>query len=227
MKYYPKSHIKIGQFTKGEEWMYRDGTEYKGPYWVTIDGKVGSGANRTSTSVPLIPYKNVKKTKINYYASNIYDDLPKKTNVKGMKQPVATYPDPDDKDYKKGYFTRYFLRKTNDLSDPIREVTSKEFTRVRKSKVGYYNTGTILDWKISGPKFDVTEDGKIIQSGIVDTNRRTLHNKNMIFPGIIRRLPNLLEHSNYQEIANIDDFAPEQKTTNTPPSQTSPQSSGY
>lgn len=207
--------------------MYKDGSEYTGPYWIAIDGTIGTGGNKDSKSVPLIPYKDSSKTNIDYIANNVYDNLPKKTNVKGVRQPVAKYPQPNDEDYKTGYYTRYFFRKTNDLSDPIREVTKKEYIRVLKTRAGHFNTSMILEWKISGPKYDVIEDGKTVQTGIIDTNRRTLHIKEKTFPGIIARLPNLLEHSNYEEIANIDDFAPEEDTTDNPTPQTSTQTSGY
>lgn len=198
MTYYPKSHIKTGLFTRGKEWMLENGVEYKGSYYSTFDGKTFTRPKPSKNSQRLIPYSELRQDNP---VIMFYDTLPKDTNVRGISFPRPIFPNLDPQDYKNGSITRYFTKKTNDINDPIREIDKKEYDRINENLSAFYYTIN-LQWKISGLKYDAVVNDTM-QSGIVDTNRRTLYRKEQQMPGIIQRLPNLLQFSNYNEIANI------------------------
>ena len=127
MTYYPKSHIKSGLYTRGKEWMLRDGTEYKGSYHKTFDGKVQTESLPSTNSVTLIPYSETAQT---FPQIIDYDLLPKDTNVRGLQFPKPSFPNLDDSDYQAGFIIRYFTQNNNDINDPIRELNKKEYDRV-------------------------------------------------------------------------------------------------
>jgi hypothetical protein len=221
-KYYPKSHLITGLFTSGKEWMDEfTSIEYKGPYYKNIDGSAFTGPKPSNLQAKLVPYidMDAKGAPVGLFSE--YDQLPKSTNVKDMIHPLSTYPFPIDKDYKKGFFIRYFVQKINDPTDPIREVTQKEFGRVTGNLQAFY-FGVELKWKITGPKYD-----KLKQPGIVDTNKRTLFRKEGEMPGIIKRLPNLLEHSQFTEIVNIGDPNPATTPSTQQPTTPGTSTSSY
>jgi hypothetical protein len=56
-------------------------------------------------------------------------------------------PNPTDLDYKRGYITRYFVQRVNDVNSYIYETDSINFLNYSSS---YYFRTTKLDWKISG-----------------------------------------------------------------------------
>ena len=78
-----------------------------------------------------------------------YKNIANINNSDFSEPKISSYlPNPTDNDYKIGYIRRYFVRKLNDLSAPIYEVSSKEYSRVL-SKPNY--TGVSIKWRISGP----------------------------------------------------------------------------
>jgi len=221
-KYYPKTNIITGLYTKGKEWMYEiNQLEYIGAYFKTVDGDVYTGPTPSDNQAELIPYIDNTSAGISPSKISLYDILPKKTDIKDMIHPLSTYPFPIEDDYKKGFFIRYFVQKINDPTDPIREVTQKEFGRVTGNLQAFY-FGVELKWKINGPKYD-----KLKQPGIVDTNKRTLFRKEGEMPGIIKRLPNLLEHSQFTEIVNIGDPNPATTPSTQQPTTPGTSTSSY
>lgn len=117
-----------------------------------------------------------------------------KNLVKKFKtgETIKSYsPSPNDTDYKRGYFYRFFVQKTNDHDAPIYEVNQKSFTRL--SSVPDYITVSIR-WRITGslnPIFD--ELGNTLDFGVKESNRKSIElHKNKI-PGLKYRLGNLLQ----------------------------------
>lgn len=64
----------------------------------------------------------------------------------------AYIPTPSDNDYKKGYITRFFCQKANDLESPIMEIDDKSYNDLVNNP--FYSV-VEMDWKIFGDKADV------------------------------------------------------------------------
>lgn len=79
-------------------------------------------------------------------------------------------PEPTDRDYERGYFERFFVRRRGTAN--IFEVSEGEWRQFSDSQ---YFVQFSLNWMISGPRHDVFNDeGYPIQTGVEDTNRRVI-----------------------------------------------------
>ena len=97
-------------------------------------------------------------------------------------------PSPTERDYERGFFERYFVRRKN--SGRIFEITESEFTSFSRSS-NFVRFS--LKWKISGPRHDVFNDaGYPIETGVEDTNKRILESVNQ--RGIQNKLNDPLEY---------------------------------
>jgi len=105
---------------------------------------------------------------------------------------VSAYiPEPKDTDYTKGYITRYFTQKANDLNSPIYEVSQAEYTRLSSSIV--YVT-TQLRWRITGPKESTYDsNGKLIDKGIMESNRISTKLASVVIKNLNLYLPNTFQ----------------------------------
>jgi len=191
MKYIPgkiKDHVKDIKQTFGKEYMDLLGIEYIG-YYHTLGGGKYTGPVHDKYSIELYDYNPdpnyVKYLSLhNFYLKEDYND------VKGY------YPIIEEKDYERGNFTRYFIRKQNDVSAPIIEINKKQYENLNKSKSGInesYYMGVKVIWKISGPRNDVYKNGKIVIYGVEDTNKRTLMLKEKEMKNIVTALRDLTQ----------------------------------
>lgn len=130
MKYYPKSQIKTGLITKGNEFIIsQTGEQYKGYYWGVSTGEFFSGKDPDDhPSFKLSPILNVNKntlkieqsteidTSNSYYipdaSYNSSKNIP--LNAVASNGPKQTISLPLDEDKKNGYYMRYFLKKNNE-----------------------------------------------------------------------------------------------------------------
>ena len=109
------------------------------------------------------------------------------------------YPNPKLKDYKKQYIIRYFVRQNTIISKsiPIIEVSKAQFNKLQKD---FYEK-IELKWKIGGSKQDVVDKitCRILEKGIINSNKDTLIFKDSKMNGIRERLGNLVEFSQHKE----------------------------
>ncbi len=83
--------------------------------------------------------------------------------------PDAHIPTPVEKDYIKGYVTRYFCQKTNDSNSPIYEIDLNGFRNLQSSVMHYT---THLRWRISGPLTETKIGaGEIVDRGVKESNK--------------------------------------------------------
>lgn len=105
---------------------------------------------------------------------------------------IITYvPNPIDSDYQRGWITRYFVQKTNDINSPIYEIDVSN--TVKYGKNPYLNLVSIK-WRISGPpnsKYD--ESGRLLDKGVIESNISSIQTVIQIIPNLKRYLPNLLQ----------------------------------
>ena len=184
MSYKPKSTYQILE-TSGDEYYTLKGDIYVGPYILTSEGAFqGNNISRIGPILRKITQNESKRNNIyelpstqEYYAVN-----PSVVNfIKQTKFPVATKTKPTPKDYKIGYYTRYFVKKVN-TSNEYYEVDKKTYKKIKSksSKYDYHSfTADSLIWAIIG---DVQKANKSILEQV-----ETRH------PNISQLFPNLLE----------------------------------
>jgi hypothetical protein len=61
-------------------------------------------------------------------------------------------PTPNESDYKRGYITRYFVQKANDLNSLIYEVSKDTYKEITSNPL---LINTSLDWRITGDDTDI------------------------------------------------------------------------
>ena len=106
-------------------------------------------------------------------------------------------------DEDKGFFSRYFAKKLNtgEIIE-INKVTYKDVSKDKSPHHKLYSTVEV-EWKISGPIFNILYKQQIIEHGIVDTNMKTISLLNQTMPGITEYLSDALEYANPREQDNL------------------------
>jgi len=200
--YYTKAQIEEGLVTNGGEWMFTNGTEYIGQYHKYITGEVFSEATFIDgKSKILIPYIDIEKINqqtvfgIDLAKNFEYD------SIKNVDVPKSVTPNPSlqlvsNKDITNGYMTRYFAYKAND--GRILELSKDEY-----DKIGTDNgldeilwKRFTIRWKVIGPERDVLDkNGNIVESSIIDTNRRTVTSQSTQYPTLMNYIVNFREYA--------------------------------
>ena len=159
--------------------LYTDGTEYR----------------LTSTGIPYIGlYHNYKngmfsgvshdKNSVKLFNIEVGPESVtfKRLNTKFKKplQPIKQYkPQPTDSDYAATYIIRYFIKNTHDgIIIEVDVDTYSNYSKIDTLVKNIYRPIEI-EWKISGPEKDVVVDSYIVETGIIDTNNRTLDKLDM------------------------------------------------
>jgi hypothetical protein len=198
IKYFPKNKITTNLYTKGNEFSI-NGKSYIGAYYKTYNGKVFSGKdpiNGSSQELVLIntPPDDAYPTRISnppgiFYNENTSDYInnPNIKNLNTYLVPIQYYPAPTDNDYQKGYIMRYFAKKRNDIGYVI-EIDKETYqSLLKKDSVYDYITFQSIDlfWQITGPLRDDRKNKEYKVSGIIDTNKRLVEEKDKNFRGLI------------------------------------------
>lgn len=208
--YYPESQIRKGRYTRGGEWMLEDGTEYVGAYHSYITGEVFTMPEwNERASMKLIPLRPVGDEHDAYRKALMgYKDpstgevkiIDTEWDVRRYKAPKHKVVTPEQSDYERGYYIRYIVGKRNDASYPLREVAMSDVETYDSAGTGinkFLFKLIEVKWKLTGPEYDVIENGSIRMAGVVDTNRRTVFSKNQELFGVSDFLRNLREHTIY------------------------------
>jgi len=160
--YYPQSKILTNQNTSGQEYVYKNNTGrvYVGYYHILATGKIFTGKNPRDGQIQeliLIPdslfntdLTNLTSAEKESYKSTAYDNIRSRQNIKPpnaeliepkYSEPAVSYPS----------FTRYFLRRTNNVI--FTEVNQIDFNAI-KIRDPEYNFGIYipfeLPWTTSG-----------------------------------------------------------------------------
>ena len=153
-KYTPKSKISIQEAGPGEFIIKKTRKPYVGPYIETSGRKFFAGSNPKKLTLQLIrPIsipnnfgKNRNTVKYNVLNKKTYSLLKKTQNI------VATKNIPTEDDYKAGRYTRYFIKKVNELYGYF-EVNKKTYHSINKKEPKYnhpmYDVGQIV-WSLVG-----------------------------------------------------------------------------
>jgi hypothetical protein len=194
IKYFPKNRITTNLYTKGNEF-YINEKSYIGAYYRTYNGKVFSGKDPINgSSQELIPFKGLdvinEENKGGIFLDSNTSDYINNPNIKNLNSyllPTQYYPIPTTNDYNKGYIMRYFAKKRNDIGYVI-EIDKDTYQSLLKEDSIYdYITFQSIDlfWQITGPLNDDRTNKQYKVSGIIDTNKRLVEQKDKSFRGLI------------------------------------------
>jgi len=187
--YYTSAQITKGLLTDGGQWMFVDGTEYKGQYHTYTTGEVfteSSFVNGVSkTLIPYIDLESVSNLGVDFAKNFEYDNI-KQIDITESSTPNPKSVQPTDKDRINGYMVRLFAQKVND-EDVLIEINQDDIKKADSPEgldTNLYKTFS-LRWKVSGPMNDVLDSqGNIKESGIIDTNIRTIALKSETYPAL-------------------------------------------
>lgn len=198
--YYTKAQINNGLVTEGKEWMFIDGTEYIGQYHTYTTNEVFSEVNFVDgKSRKLIPYVDIKAIGVENtdgmdFAKNFLYDSIKQIDIEKQKKPNLDKEPITDKDIKNGFVQRYFgYRYDNQCLELNKEKYNQIGTKDGLSNVLW--TKVKLKWKIVGPVYDIKDErGNITESGVFDTNKRTVALYSEKYPSLKLKLLDYLEY---------------------------------
>ena len=178
----PSNIVETG-YTQGHQYILPSGENYKGFYHKDNLNRYWTGEKHTNASIRLDNLtNNVNNTTIdlNFIAKNnsvsksyskIFDKIISSPLLKtNFIQPTAD-------DYSKGYFTRYVaqLKSTTRPELNIVELNKESFDKVTQdSSISKSYRFASFGWKIAGPFYDLYKDNIRIESGIINTNLRSL-----------------------------------------------------
>ena len=156
MPFYP-AHKLVIKYTPGNELIYLgNGQSYSGKYIETTDGRYFSGDNKKKLSIELVKSETVDVEGSSFGGSkqvrvfNVLRQGTKKFLEPLIKIPTSK-PRPTEKDYKRGWFYRYFTKRINGAH--YIEITSKIYDSLR-SKEGKYDHNLHdkgkIKWKLKG-----------------------------------------------------------------------------
>ena len=180
MRYTPgkvEDFITNIKYTNGKEYMYLDGVEYIGHYHI-YKNITFTGTTHDKQSVQLMLYTNDKL---------ILEYIQLK-NTKQFEPPITFHITPTIKDYKTGNIKRYFISKRNEDSI-VYEVNEEKYNTLtvkNKGLNGDIYKGVILNWKLTGPVYDVYTNDILTQHGIYNTNEREAITKSKTLPGLLK-----------------------------------------
>lgn len=181
--YYTKGQITNGLDTFGKEYMFTDNTEYIGQYHTYTTNEIFSEASFVQgKSRKLIPYRNPNEViegdvEVGVNPQNSFDyDAIKSIDIPKSKLLNASADAVTDKDIQRGYTTRNFVYKVNDGN--LIELNEDDYNKVgtEEGMAAELWKKFIIRWKVSGPDYDIVDSqGNIKESGIIDTNKRTVY----------------------------------------------------
>lgn len=194
MTYTPKSKYQLLQASGHEYFIPQTKTPYKGPYILTSEGAfIGKDLNQKG-KIKLIPQSLKGKRQDNIFftnKTNAYYKLKPKTSkfVQKTLPIISTKTKPTEKDYEKGYYTRYFCKRNN---------AENVYFEINKS--------TFKDLKSKNNKYDhtlYTPDSLIwaIDGDIIKANNTSLKLKEKTFPNITSLFIKLNE---YQKVRTAE-----------------------
>ena len=207
LKYYPSAGIEQNKYTRGGQYVLPDGTPYSGRYYLTFDGKAYTGINpvlgtnlvltrvdeprptESSILVPGNPFLNgqVESVVAPYARARAQSGFGENSTRLTELRPY--FPTPDDSDYARGYFTRYFAKT---VSGPgyVFEISKADWTKIQNGDIEAenilgYETISML-WQLTGPLKDTRVSQYQIKGGVFDTNKRVTETKNKVFNGLLQ-----------------------------------------
>jgi hypothetical protein len=204
--YYPSSQITTDLYTVGKEFMTTDNVEYIGFYHKYMDGSVMSGAvyDKLESKTLNKFIDTIKQPEFIIYKQSLNNGSQSKSTRSYNTQPKFAYSTPIESNFINGTFKRYFIKRRNytSLAD-IFEIDEEQFKLWSKVKAGIDETlynAIAIDWKLTGPLYDITNNGTIVTYGVSDTNERTIRSNSVKFIGLDKYVTDFKEFTVYSPL---------------------------
>lgn len=209
--YYTPSETKEGLYTNGLQWMVLDNWEnYIGFYhlYESTNEVFSEQSWHPTKSKKLVPYR---RKSASYFK---YIDLVNYVKINGEKKelsgpvkyntfsaPIATVRQLTDSEKERGIMSRHFLFKRNELASrlpiEIDKVQADTYPLANYGINQYLYELVDIPWKVTGPEFDVIQNGILKVPGVVNTNQRIVDRFSKKFPILRKVLTNFREFSIY------------------------------
>jgi hypothetical protein len=119
----------------------------------------------------------------------MYKDVAKNIDKFTIKIPKTIVPKPTASDYENGFIERYFIQVSFDSNGFIYEVDESTFDKYLENP---FWIGEKLFWRIAGPLDTVYDtDGKILDKGVIASNKASLSITSLKIQNISLYLPNI------------------------------------
>lgn len=194
--YIPDSSIIETGYTQGDRLLLPNDILYKGFYHKDNKGRYWSGEKHDVNSLLLRPKfidtpitidNLLKNNQISYGFTKHYSIATAPSLYKG------DFVRPTEEEYNTGYFTRYIAQLKSSQSPYIVEISKNNYAKLTQTRdKSYYNTVEML-WKLIGPLDDIFEDNIRVESGVRDTNLRSLQEAEKKIPGVSKIFPDPLQ----------------------------------
>ena len=155
MAYFPKQSINYRNSSEGEFVFRTNNNPYEGSLMETSTGRFYAGNDPMNLSKELIKKKELNPVQFGYNSNvKLFNSLKSNTfnKQKKFKTPTSSRIGPSEKDYKRGYYTRYYMFRTNN-EEQIYEISKKTFQDTIDKKVKFdknlYKVGSII-WALKG-----------------------------------------------------------------------------
>ena len=208
----PSNIIETG-YTNGTQFVIESNqTIYSGYYHKDKFGNYWTGETHTEDSEQLsnlLPESPIPANKpISFYNTLNTLELPS-TNI---NSDVII---PSDDDYNKGFFSRYIIRYNNSVDYKFIEVNKDNFKKIiQLPNISILYNATSVIWKLTGPLNDVYNGNIRVESGIKDTNLRSIQESEKTFSGLSLYLTDPLQFYKRAEASNLYTSGGEFKTAN-------------
>lgn len=189
----PSNIVETG-YTQGHQFILPGGEDYKGFYHKDNLNRYWTGKEHTNASIQLNNLLNNVNTLIDLNSISKNNTISKSftkiyntdLNTPLLKNDIIQ---PSLEDFNRGYFTRYVaqLKTTITPENNIVELNQNTFNLVAKNSnvVKSYRLAS-FGWKLTGPLYDLYYNNIRTESGIIDTNLRSLQDvENKAIPGIM------------------------------------------
>lgn len=179
-------------YTNGGEYYYASNlTNYVGYYRKDTNGRAYAGKELTVNSPQLTPSIIVRSSpppNINLGSglSTTYLSISRNTKQSLIESsnPIPDSLPPTQQEYDQTFYTRYFLEYLLSSKSIIVEVNKGTYFNYVNSNLRKYFNNVELLWKISGPLYDVKENGILIKGGVIDSNLRSIDQAQKTMPSI-------------------------------------------
>ena len=179
--YYNLHQIITGQYSSGGEYVYKDGTDYIGPFHILPSEQFFTGPRPEPNSKEIF----VKRLEITPDILRYNINAGGTTSRYETPIPISRFPTSDE--YSIGEMERYFVQKRNSPRNTIIEIDYIQFNKINKQNSPGINgvvwRELLLTWKIS----------KLSSNDAYAWNQRIVISNENIFPGLQNFLSNFLE----------------------------------
>ncbi len=187
----PKIKYLSGLFALKGIFKLPDGSDYEGPYHENEFGEFATGDTPSVDSVTIV--------------KDTHELSGEEEAQREFFSSMDVLPTP--KDYKRGYFDRYFLKNT--ITNKIIEVDLPFFEEKQKQ---LYIKRLIIKWIIDKPLKDIFNQGYVYK-GTISRNKESVMRANLVMKGIIEYI------TDYAKFADIESDVEGYKFEELPPKE--------